>query len=98
MNDHRSGMPIVGITIGDAAGIGPEITRRAVAGGVLRQVCRPLIIADEAHVRKLAGELGIEVGRNLAELYDIVNLPTEIVIGVAAADTGRAAAENIEAA
>jgi 4-hydroxythreonine-4-phosphate dehydrogenase len=38
--------PIVGITLGDVAGIGPEVVVRALARDDVRASCRPLVIGD----------------------------------------------------
>jgi 4-hydroxythreonine-4-phosphate dehydrogenase len=38
--------PVVGILLGDSAGIGPELVAKTVASGFLSSVCRPLIIGD----------------------------------------------------
>lgn len=40
--------PILGITMGDAAGIGPEIILKALARPELSAVCRPLLLADRS--------------------------------------------------
>lgn len=47
--------PIIGITMGDAAGIGPEIILKALAQGEVYALCRPLVIGD-------AGVLGQAMG------------------------------------
>ena len=50
--------PIIGVTLGDAAGIGPELVARAAAGDALVRDARPLIIGSEALLRegmKIAG-------------------------------------------
>ncbi|AIF49655.1 4-hydroxythreonine-4-phosphate dehydrogenase PdxA [Pelosinus sp. UFO1] len=39
--------PVLGITLGDAAGVGPEIVAKVIAKGVLETCCRPVIIGDE---------------------------------------------------
>ncbi|MBN1261565.1 MAG: 4-hydroxythreonine-4-phosphate dehydrogenase PdxA, partial [Anaerolineae bacterium] len=39
-------LPIVGITLGDAAGIGPEVIAKALRRPEVYQVCRPLVIGD----------------------------------------------------
>src|SRR5262249_26325446 len=44
MNKH--GQPIVGITMGDGAGVGPEIIVQAFGHRDLYQQCRPLVIGD----------------------------------------------------
>jgi 4-phospho-D-threonate 3-dehydrogenase / 4-phospho-D-erythronate 3-dehydrogenase len=40
------GLPIVAITLGDAAGIGPEVVAKALARPEIGEVCRPLLIGD----------------------------------------------------
>ncbi|MCS7233786.1 MAG: 4-hydroxythreonine-4-phosphate dehydrogenase PdxA [Synergistetes bacterium] len=41
-----SELPVVGITMGDAAGIGPEIIVKALAKREIWETCKPLIIGD----------------------------------------------------
>jgi 4-hydroxythreonine-4-phosphate dehydrogenase len=43
--------PIIGITMGDPAGCGPEITVRALADPKLYDRCRPLVIGDIKNIR-----------------------------------------------
>lgn len=94
MADKR---PIVGITMGDAAGIGPEIVLKSLADEGLREACRCLIIGDGVVLQKSAAALGFgEI--DAAEIFDLENLPEEIQIGVDAAVTGKASAEYIETA
>lgn len=38
--------PLIGITMGDPAGIGPEVIVKAVSGKALRKVCRPIVIGS----------------------------------------------------
>jgi 4-hydroxy-L-threonine phosphate dehydrogenase PdxA len=38
--------PIVAVTMGDPAGIGPEVVLKALAHPAIRRVCRPLVIGD----------------------------------------------------
>jgi 4-hydroxythreonine-4-phosphate dehydrogenase len=53
--------PILGITMGDPAGIGPEITAKALAKKEVGEICRPLVVGD-AGVMKQAAKI---VGANL---------------------------------
>ncbi|MBI3649566.1 MAG: 4-hydroxythreonine-4-phosphate dehydrogenase PdxA [Acidobacteria bacterium] len=46
--------PRVGITLGDPAGIGPEIVLKAVADARLRSACQLIIIADAVELRRQA--------------------------------------------
>ena len=39
-------LPIVGITLGDIAGIGPEVVVKALRHSEVYAVCRPLVIGD----------------------------------------------------
>ncbi|MEP6890228.1 MAG: 4-hydroxythreonine-4-phosphate dehydrogenase PdxA [Nitrospirota bacterium] len=38
--------PLLGITMGDPAGIGPEVIAKALAGQSLRRLCRPIVIGS----------------------------------------------------
>ena len=38
--------PLIGITMGDPSGIGPEILVRALSDGSLQKFCRPFAIGD----------------------------------------------------
>jgi len=38
--------PVIGITMGDAAGIGPEIILKALEDGNLYRICRPVVLGD----------------------------------------------------
>jgi 4-hydroxythreonine-4-phosphate dehydrogenase len=43
--------PTVGITMGDAAGVGPEIIMKALAVPQVHEICRPLVIGDASRLR-----------------------------------------------
>src|SRR5271165_7132184 len=45
-------LPIIGITMGDAAGIGPEIIIKSLGHTELYDRCRPLIIGDAGRLRE----------------------------------------------
>lgn len=96
MNSER---PIIGVTMGDAAGIGPEIVLKALADESLRAVCQFVVIGDAAFLRRAMGDLGLAVleSENV-EIFDLANLPPEFEIGIDQAVTGKASAEYIEAA
>lgn len=38
--------PVIGITMGDAAGVGPEIIDKAFTSTEVHQICRPIVIGD----------------------------------------------------
>ncbi len=46
--------PIIGITIGDPAGIGPEITVKTLQNKTVYDVCKPIVIGDAAIIEEAA--------------------------------------------
>ena len=50
--------PIIAITMGDAAGIGPEIIMRAHAQADLYRRCRPIVVGDAGRLRLAAAAVG----------------------------------------
>ena len=40
--------PVLGITMGDPAGVGPEITAKALARAEVTAACRPVVIGDRS--------------------------------------------------
>jgi len=49
-------LPIIGITMGDATGVGPEIIVKSLTRDVVYQQCRPLVIGDAGRL-ELANEI-----------------------------------------
>ena len=47
-------LPIIAASIGDPAGIGPEVCVKAIASGELDELCHPLLIGDLNAVRQAA--------------------------------------------
>ncbi|MGQ0811144.1 MAG: 4-hydroxythreonine-4-phosphate dehydrogenase PdxA [Nitrospiraceae bacterium] len=43
---NQADKPLLGITMGDPAGIGPEVLAKACAGGQLSRFCRPIVIGS----------------------------------------------------
>ena len=106
ISENRS--PVVGITIGDAAGIGPEISLKAVADDEVRNRCRPVLIGDLSYLKNTSAGLGLDIdlvaidseviGGKVVQVFDTLNLPETIRIGHDEAVTGRASAECIRSA
>ncbi len=99
--------PRVAVTMGDAAGIGAEITLKALADDALNEICVPVIVGDLEFLKRTADELNLNFNFAASEndlssgevfVYDLKNLPEKIEIGADAAATGKAAAEYIETA
>ena len=45
-NRPTGDLPIIAMTMGDAAGIGPEVIMKSLAHPELHEQCRPLVIGD----------------------------------------------------
>lgn len=111
-NENEKKMkPAIGITIGDAAGIGPEIVIKALSDKKNFENFYPVLIGDAAALFKTAELLNLDfsatvvgkddfLSQNAAQptICDLKNLNEKFVFGVESGATGRASAENIEAA
>ena len=100
-------LPRIGITMGDAAGIGPEIILKALMNESLSGICSPVIIGDMNYLKKTALNLKLDFDfvaadenfpsdLNQMSVYDLKNLTGEIIPGADSATAGRASAEYIE--
>jgi 4-hydroxythreonine-4-phosphate dehydrogenase len=105
-------LPRIGVTMGDPAGIGPEVVLKAVAEAEVLAACAPVIVGDAqllAHTaRKLDLRCGYEIVRRgeaipdaedgAPVIYHLDNIGASVAPGVESAEAGRAAAQYIEAA
>ncbi len=53
-NTGRATLPIIALTMGDAAGIGPEVLVRAAACSQLRSICRPVAVGHPDVLQRAA--------------------------------------------
>jgi 4-hydroxythreonine-4-phosphate dehydrogenase len=88
-------LPRVGITMGDAAGVGPEVIVKALARRSVFKFCRPLVIGD---AKPLARASRIVKRTFKAELIDLGLLPDPIPFGKTSTAAGEAAYRYIERA
>ncbi len=97
MVNFANDLPTIGITMGDAAGIGPEIVLRSLAGSRSAGF-NTLIIGDGEHLRSVASQLGVGevLDRENVAFDDLANLTEEFDLGTDNAVSGRASAEYIE--
>jgi len=59
-----SSLPVIAITMGDPASIGPEIAVKALKDKKIYEICRPLIAGDAGVFEKIITELGLDVKVN----------------------------------
>lgn len=50
--------PLVALTMGDVAGVGPELIARAWSAGSLLAIARPIVVGDAATLRRAVGLVG----------------------------------------
>ncbi|HYF95229.1 MAG TPA: 4-hydroxythreonine-4-phosphate dehydrogenase PdxA [Symbiobacteriaceae bacterium] len=105
------GRPIVGITMGDAAGVGPEIIMKALGNPALYDLCRPFVIGDIKMMARAAAVVGsalalhpisqVTEGFFTAGTVDCLNLdllPADLPFGRISAAAGDAAYRCLERA
>ncbi len=101
----------VGITMGDPAGIGPEVVLKAVAERQVLEACVPVIIGDAQLLAHTARTLDLQCGYDIVRrgepllkdidapvIYHLDNVGGYVAPGVESGAAGRAAGEYIEAA
>ncbi|HXD31305.1 MAG TPA: 4-hydroxythreonine-4-phosphate dehydrogenase PdxA [Pyrinomonadaceae bacterium] len=107
----RRPLPRIGITMGDPAGIGPEVVLKAVAEPEIRSICVPVIIGDAQLLAHTARTLDLQSGydivrhdeplpKDLTEpiIFHLDNVGGFVEPGVESGVAGKAAGGYIEAA
>ena len=107
---HR---PILGVTFGDPAGIGPEVVLGALADGEVYDRCIPIVIGNAAVLRRCAAASGVPAGETRpiespkdavgrAGVIDLINVETPgidcLQPGFISAEAGAAAAVYVRRA
>ncbi len=101
--------PILAITMGDPAGVGPEIVVKALAHAALYERCRPLVIGDQRMLARAAGWVATapyfdpipepaagHYSAGTITLLDLANAdPAALAPGQLAAAAGRAAVDYV---
>ncbi len=87
MNGNQKYLPVLAITMGDPAGIGPEIAVKVFAMPQLYQQCRPLITGNALIMQKAVDLLGAKLKINAVQnvkdaifqcgTIDVFDLPVE---------------------
>ena len=108
---QRPRLPRVGITMGDPAGIGPEVVLKAVAEEEVRRVCVPVIIGDAQLLAHTARTLDLQCGYDIVRfdeplpedfreplIFHLDNVSGHVEPGIESGTAGKAAAGYIEAA
>jgi len=106
-------LPIIAITMGDAAGVGPEVIMKSLGHAELYEQCRPLVIGDaerlkdagrivnsQLEVRSLSPDSVIPAAFKFGDVdcIDLTRVPKDLAWGKISAVAGDAAFRYIELA
>ncbi|HYA01681.1 MAG TPA: 4-hydroxythreonine-4-phosphate dehydrogenase PdxA, partial [Syntrophobacteria bacterium] len=107
--DSRTKRPLIAVTMGDPAGIGPEIVLKALADETVMAACRPLVIGDRGVLEQarspaaFQGEIRVVAGPEegaytppTVDLLDLHNVDLgSFQVGAVQEMCGRAAFEYV---
>jgi 4-phospho-D-threonate 3-dehydrogenase / 4-phospho-D-erythronate 3-dehydrogenase len=109
---NKQNKPLLGITMGDPAGIGPEVIAKALVVAKVRRLCRPLVIGSfpvmqqtlkrlklKMNVIRVEDHEAVSSRSNHLAVLDPLDHPLERFLpGVAAIETGAASVQFIKKA
>jgi 4-hydroxythreonine-4-phosphate dehydrogenase len=104
------GKPIIGITMGDPASIGPEIAVKALLKKEIYESCKPLLVGDAAVFEQIINLLHLDAKLNIIskvadakfefgviDVFDLNNTNiTELAFGAISASSGHASFEAVK--
>lgn len=103
--------PVIGITLGDAAGVGPEIIAKALAEQEVYDICRPVVIGDLGIMKRAVAIVGQDLtcraiddvltgGQEFGQIdvIDLRNLPADLPFAQVDPRAGKAAYTYVETA
>jgi 4-hydroxythreonine-4-phosphate dehydrogenase len=102
--------PIIAITMGDPASIGPEIAVKALLNEEVHAICRPLLVGDAGVFRQIIDRLHLPAQvhavdrvvdanftQGVIDVYDLKNVDTtKLVFGEISAMAGQASFEAVK--
>ena len=104
-------LPVVGITMGDPAGVGPEVIMKALARADAYALCRPLVIGDAKQLERAGALSGLKLKvvsipdpqkakfePGTVEVIDLALVPANLPYGKVSSVAGEAAYRYIERA
>jgi len=90
----------IAITMGDPAGVGPEIIVKAFAQEDIYKICNPLVIGDREVIKKVIKAIGMDFNPDNIEILNLneIKNPEHILIGKPSEESGRASFSYIRKA
>ncbi|NRF92388.1 4-hydroxythreonine-4-phosphate dehydrogenase PdxA [Paenibacillus frigoriresistens] len=96
--------PIISITMGDGAGVGPEIIMKSLKDAQIYETCRPFVIGDAKileradqfvqtglRVRQITSVTEAQFEHGTVDCFDLNLLPADLPIGQVSKEAGHAA-------
>lgn len=103
--------PVLGITMGDAAGVGPEVIVKSLTDKLLYEKARPVVFGDKKIMQRAVEIIGADLkcrtvsepaagggDYGIIDIVDLDNLPAELPFAKVDGRAGKAAYEYIEKA
>lgn len=104
-----SDRPIIGISMGDPAGVGPEIIAKALGRERIYEICRPLVVGDASVIRNAVRIVNLPLQvypvasvaeatsrHGMIDVYDLKNVDlSQLRLGTVSALAGHAAFEAV---
>ena len=98
----KNARPILGLTMGDPAGIGPELCLRALGAPAVLERCMPVLFGDAAVLARVAEMAGVAKGdwciASVSELDGFCEINEPTIFDCGAVDAGRISPGKISAA
>jgi len=104
-------LPTIAITMGDPAGVGPEIIMKALAQSAVHEICQPLVVGDAARLRQAGKLTGLDLAvdaldsaadarfpSKAVQCVDLKIVPSDLPFGQVSPIAGEAAYRFIEEA
>jgi 4-hydroxythreonine-4-phosphate dehydrogenase len=102
-------IPTIGITMGDPAGIGPEIVVKSLSDKTVYERCKPIVVGDAGVMQRAVALLGLPCTVNAVarvrdakftfgtiDVFDLQNVPGGVEFGKVSVAAGNAAFEAVK--
>lgn len=70
-NCTKKQLPVLGITMGDPAGVGAEVVLKALMDPEIKQICNPVVIGDGSILGKVQREMGLAMELNPIQISSL---------------------------
>lgn len=89
-------LPRLAITMGDPAGVGPEVIVKALH--THPDSCRPVVVGDKKTLQDMASQLELPNALDGVDVIDLANVPDTLTAGAPTKESGQASVDYIKTA